>query len=178
MVCSKTGLLETHEFRRYVYYKLLTLIPVSTAVIAIARHSDAFYWPFVYIGLCLAHAGVMFTIKCPHCPHYHGDGRTLRCFMIWGAPKIVRPKSGPEHRLVGVYAPIGMLVLTAFPIYWLRFEWELLLVYVLSVAVVVTSIGINECSRCINFACGHNQVPEELRTVYLETHGGRSLPQV
>lgn len=172
MVCPETGLLTKPEFSRFVYYKLLTLIPVSAGVIAIARYSEAFYWPFVYVGLCLFHAGIMFTIKCPHCPYYKMDGKLHHCFMIWGMPKVYEPRSGPESRSVGFYAPIGMAVLTLFPVYWLRFQWELLLLYLLSIGVLLTSIGLNECPRCINFECAHNKVPEEIRRVYQE----RRLP--
>lgn len=169
MICTRSGLITRHEFSRFVYYKLLTLIPVSAALIAITRYSEAIYWPFVYIGLCLLHAGIMFSIKCPHCPHYKIDGKIHQCFMIWGIPKIYKARPGPEKRIVGIYAPIGILVLTFFPVYWLRFQWELLFLYLLSIVVLLTSINLNECHRCINFECGHNGVPEEARKAYLET---------
>jgi len=171
MSCPSTGLITRHEISRYAYYKLLTLIPVSAALIAISRYSDAIYWPFVYIGLCLLHAGIMFTIKCPHCPYYKADGKTHQCFMFWGIPKIYKPRPGPEKRIVSIYAPIGMAVLTFFPVYWLRFQWELLFLYLLSIVVILTSIGLNECPRCLNFQCGHNKVPEQVRKAYLETLG-------
>jgi hypothetical protein len=151
-----------------VYYKLFTLIPLSAALIAITRYSEAIYWPFVYIGLCLLHAGIMFTIKCPHCPRYKTDGKIHRCFMIWGVPKIYEPRPGPEKRFVGIYAPIGILALTVFPVYWLRFQWELLFLYLLSIIVLLTSIGLNECPRCPNFDCGHNKVPADVREAYLK----------
>ena len=168
MNCVSTGLITKPEFSRYVYYKLFALIPVSAALIGIIRYSGAIYWPFVYIGLCLLHAGIMFTIKCPHCPHYKTDGKTLYCFMIWGIPKVYRARSGPEKRVVGIYAPIGMLVLTTFPIFWLRFAWELLFLYLLSIIVLMQSIGLNDCPRCPNFDCGHNKVPENVRQAYLK----------
>jgi hypothetical protein len=171
MICPRTGILVRHELGRFIYYKLLTAIPVSSALIAIVRYSEAVYWPFIYIGVCLLHAGIMYTIKCPHCAYYKLGGRTHHCFMIWGAPKIWKPRSNPESRIVGIYAPIGMLVLTFFPVYWLLSQWELLLVYLLSIAVLVTSIGQNECPRCLNFECGHNKVPDEVRSAYLEALG-------
>jgi hypothetical protein len=151
--CPSTGVITRHEFSRYVCYKLLTLIPVSTALIAISRYSDTIYWLFVYIGLCLAHAGTMFSIKCPHCPYYKADGKLLRCIMFWGIPKIYKASPVPESRVVGYYGPIGILFLTFFPIYWLLFQWELLLLYVLSIVVLVTSISLIECSRCLNSRC-------------------------
>jgi hypothetical protein len=108
MSCPKTAVLDEPEFGRFVFYKLLTAIPVAAALIAMFRYSEALYWPFIYVGLCLLHAGIMYTIKCPHCAYYKKGGKTHHCFMIWGAPKIWKPRSGPESRIVGIYAPIGM----------------------------------------------------------------------
>jgi hypothetical protein len=169
MVSPANCILVKPSFGRFVYYKLLTAVPVAAALIAIIRYSDAPYWPFVYIGLCLLHAGIMYTIKCPHCAYYKMGGKTHHCFMIWGTPKIWKPRSTPESRIVGIYAPIGMLVLTLFPLYWLLSQWELLLVYLLSIAVLVMSFGLNDCPRCLNFECGHNTVPEEVKRAYLES---------
>ena len=169
MDCPQTSLATKPELSRYVYYKLLALIPVSAALIAIVRYSDAWYWPFVYIGLCLGHAAIMFTIKCPHCPYYRMGNRTLRCFMWWGMPKIYKARARPERKLVGVYAPAGMLVLTLFPVYWLRFDWALLSLFLLSVAVIVMSIGQNECPRCLNFDCPHNLVPESVKKQHADS---------
>jgi hypothetical protein len=89
--------------------------------------------------------------------------------MIWGVPKIFEERPGPESRIVGIYIPIAILTLTFFPVYWLRFQWELLLLYFLSWGVLVGSIQLHECSRCIHFDCKSNRVPEDVRKVYLET---------
>ncbi len=169
MIRASAALITRPELARFVSYKLLTLIPVSAAVIAMAQHAEGWHWPLLYVGLCLLHAGIMFTIKCPHCPYYRMAGTTHRCFMIWGIPKIRAPRPGPESRLVGVYAPIGVAALTLFPVYWLWFEWELLVLYFLSIAAVLLSIGLNECPRCLNFECPHNVVPEEVREAHLRS---------
>jgi hypothetical protein len=173
MTCPEEALVARPKLARFVYYKLLTLIPVSAALIAIVRYSGTLYWPLAYAALCLLHAGIMFSIKCPHCAYYKLPGGKLSCFMWWGAPKLYEPRDGPESKAVGVYAPIGMAVLTLFPIYWLRFEWELLALFLLSVVVVLLSIGQTECPRCLNFDCAHNRVPEDVREAYRE-----SLPVV
>lgn len=169
MACPGSALTTKPDLGRFVFYKLLVLVPVTAAVVAIGRYSSALYWPFVYVGLCLLHAGIMFSIKCPHCAYYKMSGEKLRCFMWWGVPKIYRPRAGPERPYVSVYAPIGMLVLTLFPVYWLAFQWELLVIYLVSIAVIVLSIGQTECPRCLNFDCPHNSVPEEVRREYRAT---------
>lgn len=166
--CPSEALHTTPRLSRYIYYKLMTLIPVSAAVIGIFRHANSWIWLWLYIGLCLSHALVMNAIKCPHCDYYKMGERTFSCFMWWRMPRLYKSRVGRESRFVGIYAPIGMLMLTIYPTLWLWKQWELLLIYLLSVVVVVLSIGHNECSRCLNFDCGHNTVSESVRKEYRE----------
>ena len=169
MACPTAALSTEPTLIRFIYYKALTLVPVSAALIAMGRHAESLLWPFLYVGACLTHAGVMYTIKCPHCPYYKKESKTLECFIWWGAPKLYQPRAGPEKGFVGLYATFGMLVLTLFPVYWLWQDKAFLLVYVLGIFGLVLSIAINECSRCLNFDCGHCGVSEEIRKEYLET---------
>ena len=154
---------------RFIYYKILTLVPVSAALTAMLRHGESVLWPLLYVGLCLAHAGIMNAAKCPHCPYYKLGNRTFRCFIWWATPKLWAERDGPEQPWVGQYAKFGMAVLTFFPVYWLWQEWPLLLIYFFGIAGLVMSIGLNECSRCLNFNCAHCGVPEDLRREYLVT---------
>jgi len=48
-------------------------------------------------------------------------------------------------------------------------QWELLLLYALGIVVLVQSIGMHECTRCLNFDCGHNAVSEEVKREYLDS---------
>jgi len=169
MSCPSTALVTKPTLGRFVYYKILTFVPVFVALVAIARYSGAVYWPFAYVAVCLLHAAIMYTIKCPHCAYYKMESSRHRCFIWWGAPKIYKPRPGPESRFVGIYAPIGILVVTLFPAYWLWFQWELLVVYLFSVAGLLASIAMNECPRCANFDCPHNEVPEEVRKAHPES---------
>lgn len=171
MACPAAALWSKPSLSRFVYYKLLTLIPVSAALIGITRHASSILWTAGYVALCLAHAAVMNAIKCPHCPYYRMGDKTFSCFIWWKAPRLYQPRPGPESRFVAVYAPIGMAVLTIYPVFWLWQEWELLLLYLLSIVVLVLSIGYNECSRCLNFDCGHNTVSEGIRKEYREVVG-------
>lgn len=171
MACPSLALSTQPTPSRFVYYKILTLVPVTTALVAILSFGESLWWLLVYAGICLTHASIMYTVKCPHCPYYKMEGSTLRCFIWWGAPKVWAPREGREHPLVGKYALFGMLVLTFFPVFWLWQHWSLLVIYFLGIAALVLSIGLNECSRCLNFDCGHCAVPEEVREEYREKFG-------
>ncbi|MHC4957699.1 MAG: hypothetical protein ACYTGN_04930 [Planctomycetota bacterium] len=166
MQCVNHSLNTEPTLGRFVYYKALTAIPLFAALVALFRHAGSLAWPLAYVGLCLLHAVVMLRFKCTHCAYYRLGGALHHCFIWWGMPKIFKVRPGPEKPGVGVYAPIGMLVLTFFPVYWLAAEWELLVLYLLSIGVLLTTIGQNECPRCLNFDCPHNQVPEDVRSAY------------
>lgn len=169
MICPKTGLLTKPAYSRFLYYKLVTSVPFLTAMIAITRYSETVYWPLAYIGICLLHVGIVYSNKCPRCAYYKISERTHKCFMIWGFPKIFEARPGPDKPFLGKYVPIAILTITFFPVYWLRFQWELLLLYFLSWGVLVSSISLHQCSRCISFDCKNNRVSDEVRKAYLET---------
>ena len=133
------------------------------------RHGESLAWPFVYVGLCLTHAGIMNAVKCPHCPYYRMGSGTFSCFIWWHAPKLWADRAGREAPWVKRYAMFGIAVLTFFPTYWLAQEWPLLLVYFLGIGGLVVSIALHECSRCLHFDCGNCGVAEEVRRKYLET---------
>jgi hypothetical protein len=133
------------------------------------RVSESLLWPLVYVGACLTHASIMYSIKCPHCAYYKLGEGTFSCFIWWGVPKLWKSREGPERGWVKNYAMLGVFVLTFFPVYWLWQSKVLLLVYFLGIAGLLMSIVLNECSRCLHFKCGNCGVPEEIRKEYLES---------
>ncbi len=166
MACDNHGLLVKPTHGRLIFYKLMTLVPVTTVVIGIGRHADSLWWLAGYFGIFLTHFSIIYTNKCPYCPYYKTDSKIHRCFMIWGVPKIRKAQSGQAPKFLKHYVPFAMLVMVSYPIYWLRFEWELLVLYLLSIVVLVSSIMLQECSRCTYFECGNNSVPEEIRKAF------------
>jgi hypothetical protein len=62
---------------------------------------------------------------------------------------------------------MAVLTITFYPVYWTIFQWELLVLYILSWGVLALSLYTAGCARCIDFECGNNSVPEELRESYL-----------
>ena len=101
MICPRTGLLTKSAYSRFLYFKLVTLVPFLTAIIAITRYSETIYWPLVYIGICLLHVGIVYSNKCPRCAYYNMSEGTHKCFMIWGFPKIFEARPGPDKPFLG-----------------------------------------------------------------------------
>jgi hypothetical protein len=167
-ICSITCLLKKPTFIDFLLGKLIAVVPFATAIIAIAKHAETPLWILGYVGIFLLHATHVYLKRCPHCTYYKIGGRTHQCHYIWGLPKIVKERSGLPSNYLRIYTPIAILVITLFPVYWLLFQWELLLVYTLSWGVLAASL-IHECSRCLYFECSMNRVPEDVRRTYLET---------
>jgi hypothetical protein len=58
---------------------------------------------------------------------------------------------------------IAALIIILLPLYWLRLQVDLLVIYLLSFAIFLITIRRNECSRCIYFNCPANNVPEDIK---------------
>jgi len=169
MTCSKYGLLAEPTLFDYLHEKLITLVPFSVAVIAIYRYSDTPVWLLLYFGIIGAHMTHILLQRCPHCAYYHRDTKWLECNWWRWTPKFKNNKSGPPPKYIGTYTPIALLIITFYPVYWLTFQWELLVLYILSWSVLAISLFTNGCARCIDFGCKNNKVPEEIRDEYLSS---------
>jgi hypothetical protein len=50
MACPSVGVSTKPPLTRFIYYILLTLVPVSAAITAMVRHADSWAWPVVYLA--------------------------------------------------------------------------------------------------------------------------------
>ena len=169
MICSKHGLLTKITLFDFLHEKLIALVPFSIVFIALIRYSDSLIWLFLYLGIIGAHMIHIILQRCPHCAYYKADTKWLGCLMWWWMPKIRKKKNGPPPKYILIYTPIAVLTITFYPIYWMTFQWELLLLYALSWGVLVLSIYTTGCVRCIDFECKYNAVPEELKNAFLSS---------
>jgi len=161
-------LLTKPTFIDFLHGKLIAVVPFATAIIGIAKQSETFIWVLVYVGVFLLHALHIYLKKCPHCAYYKIGGSTHKCHYIYGVPKILKERSGPPSGYIRIYTPIAVMVITLFPIYWLIFQWELLVIYILSWGVLFASI-LYECGRCTYLECSMNRVQEGIKKEYLKT---------
>lgn len=167
MICTKYGLLTKPTLFDFLNEKLITVVPLSIAIIAIVRYSNSYIWLLLYFGIIGTHMVHILLQRCPHCAYYRTETKWLECLWWRWVPKIRKEKSGPPPRYIGIYTPIAVLTITSYPIYWMTFQWELLVLYILSWGVLALSIYTAGCARCIDFTCKNNAVPGELRDAYL-----------
>lgn len=170
MICSKYGLLTKPTLFDFLHEKLITLVPLSISAIAIYKYSNSPVWLLIYFGIIGTHMLHILLQRCPHCAYYHKETKLLECLWWRWVPKLRKKKSNPPPKYIKTYTPIAVLIITFYPIYWLTYQWELLVFYIMSWGVLALSIFTSGCSRCIDFGCGNNQVPDELRDAYLLSH--------
>lgn len=169
MICSKHGLLAEPTLFDFLHEKLITIVPFSIAIIAIYRYSDGVIWLILYLGIIGAHMTHILLQRCPHCAYYKKDTKFLACNWWRWTLKIRKARNGPPPKYLSNYTPIAVLTITLYPIYWLTFQWELLVLYILSWGALAISIYTAGCARCIDFGCKNNRVPKELREAYLSS---------
>ena len=167
MKCSNYVLLTEPTLFDFLYEKLITLVPFSIALVALFKYSNNFLWPILYLVIIGAHMTHILLKRCPHCAYYKTKGKWHSCLWWRWAPKIRKEKEGPPPKYIGTYTPIAVLIISFYPIYWLTFQWELLMFYILSWGVLAISIYTSGCSRCIDFGCRNNAVPQEVQDEYL-----------
>lgn len=145
----------------------------------------------VWIGIVLLYFSVVeIRVMCSHCPHYAEEGSTLRCWANHGSPKLWRYRPGPMSFSEKFVFLAGFAVVWGMPLPFFVLEglWFLGAVYLLVTAGFFLTLATHLCSRCMNFACPLNRVPEPARAAFFrcnpvlaeawerEGRGGRTEP--
>lgn len=148
------------------------------------------WWPllfyvlgaFVFFGL-----GLETRILCSHCPYWTGEGKQLNCWAYPGAYKFWRYRPGPMNWLEKSLLIIFFAFLALFPVALVLYDiWIVAaspslnnlftMLGVTGIAVGTLMAGVqfflvllfHFCSRCVNFSCPFNLVPDEQVKAYLE----------
>lgn len=158
---QKQPLRNRYTFIDFLYYTTLLAVPAFTAFYAISIQSAG--WLIFFIALCIAAALVIVRFYCSHCPHYTREGRTTRCMFMWGIPKFFAPRPVPLNLLDKAVALLVPTILVVFPLYWLLLQPGLMVIFILSLSVFLSTVRKNECRRCIYFDCPVNNVPEDMK---------------
>lgn len=158
---TESPLKTRHTFLDFLYWNLMVFVPLVTACIAIAENSLTLL--MVYIIACIALVMVLYRFYCTHCPHYHRNGKTLKCMFFWWMPKFFKAEPGPLSLMEKFVSIITLLIIICLPIYWLLLQPGLLIIYLSSAVLLATTLRRYECRRCIYFQCTSNCVPEELK---------------
>ncbi len=142
-----------------------------------------FYIVFIFLFFFV----IEISLTCSHCPYYAQKSRHLDCPGNNIFPKIWKFHPEPMRRYEKVGSTIGFVMISAIPLLsqlygiWfflsnnpntsLIFVFGLfgvLLATILSFLMFYSLFLLTFCSRCINFSCPFNKVPQELIDEYLK----------
>jgi hypothetical protein len=125
----------------------------------------------IWIGIVISFFGfIEIRVMCSHCPHYAEEGSSLRCWANYGSPKLWKYRPGPMSTVEMVVFFTGLLAVFGYPLGFLVAGglWFLLALYLLLTAAFAVTLKRSLCSRCMNFACPLNGVPQNVRVLFWE----------
>jgi hypothetical protein len=127
-------------------------------------------WLIPWVVACAAFFGLVeIRVLCSHCPHYAQPGRVLRCWADYGSPKLWRYRPGPLSRVERLVLLSGFAAIWGFPLGTALVGRDFVLVGAMVVAIAGFYAALRRrfCSRCMNFACPLNVVPQQARDDFL-----------
>ena len=123
----------------------------------------------IWIAIVISFFGfIEIRVMCSHCPHYAEEGSTLKCGANYGSPKLWKYRPGPMSTTENVVFFIGLAAVFGYPLgfFVVSGEWFLLTLYFLLNAMFFVTLRKFLCSRCMNFACPVNVVPDPVRELF------------
>ena len=169
--CSIEGSLMCRFDSKDLVSFLMNCLPFG--VTAIAGTIRAGYgW---YLFLWLVYSIFFFfvweaRVLCSHCPMWAEESRVLHCHANHGVIKIWKYRPGPMSKSEQIQFVVGALVFIGFPFIFLLLGKEYLLALIGLAAIISAAFNLRKhtCSRCINFSCPMNAVPQQFVDAYLE----------
>jgi hypothetical protein len=125
----------------------------------------------IWVGLCVGFFGfVEIRVMCSHCPHYAEEVAALTCWANYGSPKLWKYRPGPMSTAEKAVFSGGLVVVWGYPVGFFVVSglWFLLSLYILLNATFFVTLKRFLCSRCMNFACPLNGVPDTVRVLFWE----------
>ena len=146
------------------------------AVIGVIR--SGYGWALLgWVAFCLVFFELWeIRILCSHCPYYAERGRTLHCIANYGSLKLWRYRPEPMGRSEKVQLWIGFAILGGYPFPFMVLGavtsgglgavlWAVVALW--GLVMFFWTLRLYTCSRCVNFSCPLNTVPEEIVEAYL-----------
>ncbi len=109
-------------------------------------------------------------ILCSHCPYYAERGTMLHCIANYGSLKVWRYRPEPMSRAEKAQLIVGFVILGGYPFPFLLIGEEYLWAFVALAGLVVFFWALrgHTCSRCVNFSCPMNSVPQKVVDAFLK----------
>jgi hypothetical protein len=168
--CPVAGSVHCHFRPAELVHFLLISLP--TFLVGGAGVLSAGWLPLaVWVAVIVGFFGfVEIRVLCSHCPHYAEEGSSLKCWANHGSPKLWKYRPGPMSSAEKTVLLAGFAVVWGYPLafFVLGGLWFLLGVYLLMASGFFVTLKVYLCSRCMNFACPLNGVPDSVRGAFFE----------
>ena len=152
-----------------LHFLLISFPPFLVGGAAIL--SISFFLLLLWVAIIVEFFGfIEIRVMCSHCPHYAEEGSLLGCWANHGSPKLWKYRPGPMSTAENVVFFGGFLVVWGYPVTFFIVGglWFLLILYILLTTSFFVTLKMFLCSKCMNFACPLNGVPEETRLKFFE----------
>lgn len=109
-------------------------------------------------------------ILCRHCPYYALKGLTIKCIANYGCPKFWRYQPGPISKSKKIQLVIGFFIMSGYPFIFMILGRQYLLFVISLIGLFFFFGGLLKfkCTKCINFSCVFNRVPDKKVNAYLK----------
>jgi len=158
------------NIKNALYYWALIITPLIPGVAGLV--SGKFYTAiFLYAIMILVLSSIVTPlILCRHCPYYATPGFITKCNVLFGALKIVRHTSEPISRFEQILLELIHLAVFGYPIPFLIIskQWAILLICIWNIFICFYTMLRYVCSKCPNFTCIQNTVPDHVKEKYSE----------
>jgi len=168
--CSVADSIHCHFRPAELVHFLLISIP-SFLVGGVAVLSVGLVPLLIWIAVIVGFFGFAeIRVMCSHCPHYAENGATLGCWANHGSPKLWKYRPGPMSTAENMVFFTGIVVVWGSPVafFFVSGLWFLLGLYILLTTGFFVTLKMFLCSKCMNFACPLNSVPNEARIKFFE----------
>jgi len=168
--CSLTDSIQCHfGTSDLIHFYLISFPPflVGGAAILASGLAPLLIWIAIIFGFFNF---VEIRVMCSHCPHYAEEGKSLKCWANYGSPKLWKYRPGPMSLMEKTAFLGGFVVVWGYPLVFFVTGglWYLLGLYVLLTTGFFVTLKRFLCSRCMNFACPLNGVPDQVRRAFWE----------
>lgn len=168
--CSIAGRLKCRyssgDLLRFLGMFLCFMVPAVVGVLL-----GGYGWYLLgYLGMAIIFFGFWeIRILCSHCPYYAEKGFTLHCIANYGCPKFWKYRSEPISKAEKIQLAVGFIMISCYPFPFLilggQFVW--LLLAAAGLTMFFWTLQKFTCTKCVNFSCLFNRVPQEVVDEYL-----------
>lgn len=167
--CNVAGQIFCH----FTLKKLLVFLSLGMPLMILCGISMFLFswWAFTIWVLLVLSYFCVFEIRalCSHCPHYaEPELHSLKCWANYGSPKLWKYRPGPLKTWEKFVFIGGGSLIFVLPVVFAAIKgfYALSVVSIVLFTVFLLVLKRCYCSRCMNFACPFNQVPEDVRRCF------------